>query len=275
VLVWLLQGLAMPAEAQQDLRAFEVERIARDEEIPCGALLEVLNPHGDIRMRASQDGMLRVLAVVQRVGDLEQPVSVEVQRLGLLVRATVLAPDRLRERMGRDALPPVLNRVDLTLLVPPGRDVAAATRDGRIEIKGISGDAVAITQTGEVFVRSPGTVTAHSDSGIVQIWLTGAAWSRPARLTSRSGPLRLGLRADPDVTVVGSTGGPEPVGPWKHMGTLPDGRRSYLMTLGSGGAPVLLHSETGTLEVESLGKPSPAPAAGGRGHEILGTRSDS
>jgi hypothetical protein len=85
-------------------------------------------------------------------------------------------------------------RVDLTLIVPPGKRLEGTTRDGLAEIK-YRGDVLARTRGGDILVETPAHASARSDTGSITAKLSGAAWRRALSFTSGSGDVTLWLPA--------------------------------------------------------------------------------
>ncbi len=93
--------------------------------------MRVLNPYGDVRLRASDAGEVEVSAMIQR--RTSDPVKAEVQ-IG-----------RRRGRLTIEVVYPAaprgdLHRVDIAVFVPAGAQVAVRTRDGMIQARGLAND---------------------------------------------------------------------------------------------------------------------------------------
>jgi len=86
-------------------------------------------------------------------------------------------------------------RVDLTLMVPPGKRLEGTTRDGLAEIK-YRGDVLARTRGGDILVETPAHASARSESGSITAKLSGEAWRQPLSFTSGSGDVTLWVPED-------------------------------------------------------------------------------
>jgi hypothetical protein len=107
--------------------------------------VEVLNPYGDVRVRAADGGEVEVSAMIQRWT--REPATAEV-KLG-----------RRRDRLTIEVVYPAasksgLRRVDLAVFVPTEAPLAVRTRDGLIQVRGLAG-AVELESTGGDIVLSP------------------------------------------------------------------------------------------------------------------------
>jgi hypothetical protein len=153
--------------------------------------ITVLNPHGDVRLRDADAGEVAVSAMIQR--RTSDPVKAEV---------------RIRRRWGRlriEVLYPAapqgdLHRVDLTIFVPARVRIAARTKDGRIEARGLENDLDFVSAGGDVAFSTIGTARVSTARGDITAELRGG-WRRAPRLVARHGDITLRLPPEADARV--------------------------------------------------------------------------
>lgn len=154
--------------------------------------LEVVNPHGDVRLRAADAGEVEVSAMIQR--RTSDPVKPEV-KLGR-------RRGRLTVQVSYPAAPQGdLRRVDVAVFVPAGARVAVRTRDGMIQAKGLENDVELESAGGDVFVSTSGTAQVSAGRGDISADLQRDRWGRVPRLATREGDITLRLPEDADARV--------------------------------------------------------------------------
>jgi hypothetical protein len=162
----------------------------RDDATPQGSILAT-NDWGDLRVRTADRGGLVVSAMIQRIGSTREELEIRIDETADTVIVQVVP--LVAEPRGR---------VDLTLIVPPGKRLEGATRDGLAEIK-YQGDVLARTRGGDILIETAAHAGARSDTGSITAKLSGAAWRRPLSFTSGSGDVTLWLPegASPELRV--------------------------------------------------------------------------
>lgn len=111
----------------------------RAAETPQGVIVAT-NEWGDLRVRTAQRGGLIVSAMIQKIGTTRDELEIRIEEAAekVVVRVVPL----VRKPRGR---------VDLTLIIPPGKRLEGTTRDGLAEIK-YKGAAVVRTRGGNVLI---------------------------------------------------------------------------------------------------------------------------
>lgn len=154
--------------------------------------IEVLNPYGDVRLRAADAGEVEVSAMIQR--RISDPVKPDV-RLG-----------RRRGRLTVEVKYPTaprgdLHRVDIAVFVPAGARVSVRTEDGMIQANGLANDVELESEGGNVFLTTTGTARVSVVRGNISADLRRDRWDRAPRLTTREGDITLSLPKDADARV--------------------------------------------------------------------------
>jgi hypothetical protein len=154
--------------------------------------LDVLNPYGDVRLRAADAGDVLVSAMIQR--RTSDPVRAEV-RLG-----------HPRGRMRIEVIYPAapqgdLHRVDITVFVPAGARLAVRTQDGMIQARGLENDVELASAGGDVFLSTTGTAQVSVDRGDISAELGSDRWGRSPRLVTGEGDIVLRLPESADARV--------------------------------------------------------------------------
>ena len=142
---------------------FELEPFRRRFAATPQAEIAAANRFGDLRVRTAARGGLVVSAMVQKIGWREDELEIRIEEN--FERVLVEVVPRVPRPRGR---------IDLTLLIPPGKRFAGTTGDGLVEIK-YGGDVVARTQSGAITVDGAATADARSESGAVVVRLAGSS----------------------------------------------------------------------------------------------------
>ena len=154
--------------------------------------IEVLNPHGDVRLRAAYDGDVQVSAMIQR--RTSDPVKAEV-KLGR-------RRGRLTVQVSYPAAPRGdLHRVDVAVFVPAGARVVVRTKDGMIQANGLENDVELESAGGDVFLTTTGTAQVSAGRGDISAELKRDHWGRKPRLITREGDITLRLPKNADARV--------------------------------------------------------------------------
>jgi hypothetical protein len=154
--------------------------------------IEVLNPYGDVRLRAAYAGEVEISAMIQR--RTSDPVKPEV-KLG-----------RHRGRLTVEVRYPTaprgdLHRVDIAVFVPAGARVAVRTKDGMIQANNLANDVELESTGGNVFLTTTGTARVSVGRGNISADLRRDDWDRAPRLRTREGDITLSLPKDIDARV--------------------------------------------------------------------------
>jgi hypothetical protein len=142
-------------------------------------------------------------------------------------------------------------RVDLTLLIPPGRRLDATTRDGLAELK-YKGDIAARSRGGHIAISTPAHARARSDTGDITVKLSGGNWRSPLSFTSASGDIKVIVPANADLLLRARTQGtidmaiaPESTALVREGGHLET-------ALGAGGPELVIDSGSGDVRILPL-----------------------
>jgi hypothetical protein len=231
-----LAACARPSPRTSD-EVFELDSFRwRAEGTPQGVILAT-NEWGDLRVRTAHRGGLVVSAMIQKIGTTRDELEVRIDEAAETVVVRVVP--RVAEPRGR---------VDLTLLVPPGKRVEGTTRDGLAEIK-YNGDVVARTRRGNVLIETPAHARAHSETGAITAKLSGNAWQQAQSFASGSGDITIWLPEDANLVLRAATGGAIDVGFPQATGSGGGTVPPVETTLGHGGPELRIDSVHGDVRV--------------------------
>ena len=198
-----LAACARPSP-QTSKEAFKLEPFRWRAESTPQALIVATNEWGDLRVRTAQRGGLVVSAMIQKIGTAADELRILIEEAG--DRVVVKVEPRVARPRGR---------VDLTLIIPPGKRLEGATRDGLAEIK-YKGDVEARTRGGSILIENPAHASARTETGAINAKLSGNTWTQAQSFTSGSGDITVWLPEDANLvlrTPTGETrwgnGGPE------------------------------------------------------------------
>ena len=158
------------------------------------AVIVATNEWGDLRVRTAQRGGLVVSAMIQKIGTKRDELEIRVEESA--ERVVVRVVPRVARPRGR---------VDLTLIVPPGKRVEGATRDGLAEVK-YKGDVAARTRRGSVLIETSGHASAQTETGGITAKLSGNAWQQAQSFASGSGDITVWLPEDANLVLRTATG---------------------------------------------------------------------
>ena len=192
-----------------------IERRQARHEVDAGRAIVVVNRHGDVRLRRTEEAIVDLSMVEQRRQDAATRLEVVVDETDGAIRVTVVerregsepdatAPaeewDRAAERSGR---------LDLVVFVPPESAVRVQTDGGFIEGKRLRHDVDAVSRVGDIRISTTGTVNARSERGSVSVAFGALPWSPPVvpKLATTTGDLRVILPADADLAIDAVTNG--------------------------------------------------------------------
>lgn len=231
-----LAACARPSPRTSD-EIFELDSFRwRAEGTPQGVVIAT-NEWGDLRVRTAHRGGLVVSAMIQKIGTTRDELEIRVEEAAETVVVRVVP--RVAEPRGR---------VDLTLIVPPGKRLEGTTRDGLAEIK-YNGDVVVRTRRGNVLIETPAHANAHSETGGITAKLSSNAWRQALSFTSSSGDITVWLPEDANLLLRATTGGAIDVGFPQAAGSGGRGGPRVEATLGHGGPELRIDSVHGDVRV--------------------------
>ncbi len=185
-----------------------------------GSSVAIVNLHGDIRVRTGNKGEVYLLAVIQRHNDDPRRAKVATEEGESEIRLEVRYPEVPSSEAGEVApgnvapgapradvqhVPPeggtrnnipeawTRRRVDLTVFVPPGARTTARTSTGLVELKGLTGDVEAMSDSGNLRIRTAGAVRAQTRHGDVLAQLRRTDWPGTAEIETLTGDIRVEL----------------------------------------------------------------------------------
>jgi hypothetical protein len=203
--------------------------------------IEVLNPYGDVRLRAAYAGEVEISAMIQR--RTSDPVKPEV-KLG-----------RRRGRLTIEVKYPAaprgdLHRVDIAVFVPAGARVAVRTRDGMIQANNLANDVELESTGGNVFLTTTGTAQVSVGRGNISADLRRDDWGQAPRLRTREGDITLSLPKDIDARVQIRAPGEISPGKEGRLESRTAGRA--VVTFGQGTHPLSLETHRGGVTLLTL-----------------------
>lgn len=160
----------------------------RAEATPQGVIVAT-NEWGDLRVRTAQRGGLVVSAMIQKIGTTADELEIRIEEAD--ERVVVNVEPRVARPRGR---------VDLTLIIPPGKRLEGATRDGLAEIK-YKGDVVARSRAGSILIENSAHASARSETGAITAKLSGTTWKQAQSFASGSGDVTVWLPEDANLVV--------------------------------------------------------------------------
>ncbi|MBK8069995.1 MAG: hypothetical protein IPK27_20960 [Rhodanobacteraceae bacterium] len=202
-------GCASP-KLQETLAAGEVPRVEivpREErrELPPGTTgMRIENPHGDLRVRITDQPKVGYYATVQRIG--EQPLEpvFDWQQHGERLELTIRYPGEeswLRTH-GHSR-----GRVDLAVFVPAAVALDLRTTDGFLQVRKARASVRARTESGSIEVSGAADLDLRSATGAIAASQTSGHWRTPIELHTRSGRIAVAVPVYAGISVDAMTRG--------------------------------------------------------------------
>lgn len=169
---------------------YSVERVQHDLALGDGVrTIRIVNPHGSVGIRNSQQRILGMRAVIQRIGARPEVETITFETRGDTAWLEISYPSD-REH-GVDAMLEGhrKGRVDLAVFVPPQMLVNVQSTYGKIDVRRIDNDVVARTREGALVAAATGFLQLTTDSGDLRAWPMRGKASGPFVLTTRSGSI--------------------------------------------------------------------------------------
>lgn len=227
----------------------------RDPELAATSV-EVINLHGDVRVRAGDPVGVRLIALVQHHRDDPRAAEVAAEPTERGVRIEMRYP---ADPAGGAAAEWERRRVDVTVLVPPAAAVRVETATGLAEVKGLGSGVEARSRAGDIVVRAAGPIVARSDHGAIFAQPRRTDWPRPSRLETVTGEIRVELPRDGAAAVRLETRGEITTDYTIEIEPPGDGQlKRGTARIGAGGGALFLASDRGAIKLLR----SPVPAAG-------------
>ena len=202
-LILIVLAVAGPATAED----WSIERFQWSGSTQRIVALEIVNPHGDVRTRSSGINEIEVLANIQNApGD---PYEAVVRIADETVPFRIEVEWKLREGAdtGESKSGMEKRRVDLTVIVPRMSPLMVRTAAGLIEAKGHGAAVAAESESGEIRIKTEGTVSARSNRGAIDAVLGTIDQKTFSTFETTTGDITVWLPAGAAVTVEAQTEG--------------------------------------------------------------------
>lgn len=206
--------------------------------------IRIDNPHGDIRIKNSADAGLDFAGTIQKLGDETRDPQFGSQKFAGGLALSISAPERWT------------GRVDAGIRAPKGAPLNPTTSTGLIDIKVSNNPITAITQSGQLALRTGARIVAKSTSGNIRASFESPEFEGDAgSLESQSGDIEVWIRPDASVQII-ATGARLENGlaglTTERQGT--DGE-TRVITIGDGDAQLRVSTLTGLITVKALPVP--------------------
>lgn len=234
------------AAQQASAPAFEIVPREERRELPAGTTaMRIENPHGDVRVRITDQPKVGYYAMVQRIG--EQPLDpiFDWQQQGERLQLTVRYPGDDHWPRNHDHS---RGRVDLAVFVPAGVALDLRTTDGFLQVRKARAAVRARTDSGSIEVSGAAELDLRSDSGAIAASQTSGSWSAPIAVQTRSGRIAMAVPVYADIVVDARTRGRIELEPG-FPGTVveSEGHSQVQAKFGAGGRELTLRSESGEI----------------------------
>lgn len=250
-----------PEASDPDPEEWLVERTETRRAVAAEGPVSVVNPYGNVILRAGNEGEVMALGLAQRHRD--DPRRAEVSLVedggGVAVRVAYPALAMPEPVEGWER-----RRVDLTVMVPPEAPVSVETDGGDVEARGLRAPLRIETGRGHVRARVGGEVVAVSEHGELLVQFLSTRWAGPSRLTTKTGPITAELPAGGNAHVRFATAGPLTTDYSVQIERdAASGRKNGSATVGDGGPLLEIESDRGAITLRASLVPEAAPEVGG------------
>lgn len=172
-------------------------------DLPPETTLRASNRYGDLRARGVDSGSLELIAAVQRFEPEQPEAQIQVGEEAGSLHVEILYPSADPAQPGG----PLRGRVDLTLLVPRGRELHLETEFGLVETKGVERDLFVQSATGRLELITSRPLVARTEAGDMRLLLRHSLRDRPHRIRSGSGDIELNVPASESLHLRARTDG--------------------------------------------------------------------
>jgi hypothetical protein len=241
-----LATLAAPALGQR------TEEFTWQGAVAAGKTVTILNVNGEIAAVPASGGAVEVVAVKKsRRGD-PSTVRIEVREEADGVTICPIYPGetscgkRSRDRNDDDRV-----SVDFTVRVPARVRLEAATVNGRVEVRGLTGDVQASTVNGGIQLETAGAAEARTVNGSIEAALGRGSWDGRLDFQTVNGSIDLSLPAAAGARVEARTvnGGLSTDFPLTIQSNRQWGPRRMEGTIGTGGGELRLETVNGGIRL--------------------------
>lgn len=204
-LVALLMLAVIPIHAQGPQA---MERDSWSGPIAPGSSIRVDNTFGDVRLRhGGAEGNLEVAAILQQLSIDGSKLVLETEITDDATVVTIVRYD-IDGNVDQQAPRGDKARADLAIMVPKGFPIRVETKNGLIEARGVRTDVDLHTANGTIrVVKHQGGITAHTESGSMEITLLSSATEKRMEFSSTTGPITVFTPSDSNLAVTMSTSG--------------------------------------------------------------------
>lgn len=239
-------ALAGPALAQR------TERFDWSGAVAAGKTVTIQNVNGEVSAAPATGGSVEVVAVKEsRRGD-PAAVRIEVRETADGVTICPVYPGQSKcGRQERDRDDDDRVSVDFTVRVPAGVHLEAATVNGRVEARGLTGDVRVSTVNGGIEVDAAGVVEARTVNGSIEAASGRSSWRGTLDFATVNGSIDLTLPAAVAAEVDAKTvnGGLTSDFPLTIQANRQWGPRRMEGTIGGGGGELRMETVNGAIRL--------------------------
>lgn len=189
------------------------ERIAVD---PASHTFVLRNPHGDVRLRTTDQPTVGIYATIQRIGEAPLDPTFDIRQRDGVFELTIRYPDEAALLARGDH---GYGRVDMGVWVPARLALDLATTDGLLQVRRASAPVRARTTSGELQVTAGSGLDLASASGDIAVRQYTGEWDQPIQVRADQGhvyasvpafaPVELSVQAGGRIDV--QSGLPQPI----------------------------------------------------------------
>jgi hypothetical protein len=184
-----------------------LEVVTREERIavePSIKSFRLRNPHGDVRLRVTNQPMVGIYATIQRIGETPLDPTFEIDQRDGVFELTIRYPDEEALLASGDHS---YGRVDLGVWAPARLTLDLETADGFLQVRRAEAAVRARTTSGDLQVTSGGELDLASHSGDVSARQYSGRWEAPVRVSSEQGHVYASIPAFADLDLTVHAGG--------------------------------------------------------------------
>lgn len=193
-LIFAFLVAAPPATSQDVGKDWLIEPLEWTKKVEGLERVSIVNRFGSVRIGGTSGTLAEsaeIYAMVQHhVDDSRRPEIVSTYDQGALVLEVAYPgdaevaspPDAWRKR-----------RIDITVYVSAAARLRAETLHGSLQVKGFAGPLVAVSESGDLEIKTTGPVTATSKYGKIDAYFTGETLAHPLELETVTGAILLTL----------------------------------------------------------------------------------
>ena len=220
-----------------------------------GSSIRVENHFGDVRLRhGGSEGNLEVAAILQQLSIDGSKLTLEVDITDDATSVTIVRYD-----LEGNPAPQVPRndkaRADLAIMVPEGFFTRAETNRGLIEARDVRTDIDLHTTSGTIRIaKHHGRITAHSETGPMEITLLPSATKKTQEFSSTTGQITVFTPATNDLDVAMATSGAFITDfslKVEHHGT-EEPNKTATTSIGGGGPTLKMTSKRGDLALRRV-----------------------